>query len=271
VADDEFSLEAFYDAYPRIEEAFQAALDESLAPRGPEVLYELVGDLRLRVGPSVVDVGCGEGRHTIELARRFDAVVVGVDPVERHLELGTQAVAAVARDDHDLATRVHFVHGTAEALPVPVGTVDLVWCNEVLVHVRLLERALSELGRVLRRDGRVVVHQTFDTERLAPGERLPGGFPETTDPQRFEAAVRAAGLRIDERIVLGSEWGERAEEAGAHGTRRLLHAARLLRAPDRYVARFGRPAYDIMLGDCLWHVYRMIGKLSGRVYLLSAR
>jgi hypothetical protein len=23
-----------------------------------------------------------------------------------------------------------------------------------------------------------------------------------------------------------------------------------------------------MLGDCFWHVYRMIGKLSGRAYLL---
>jgi hypothetical protein len=28
--------------------------------------------------------------------------------------------------------------------------------------------------------------------------------------------------------------------------------------------------YDIRLGDCLWHVYRMIGKLSRRIYLLSA-
>jgi len=25
-----------------------------------------------------------------------------------------------------------------------------------------------------------------------------------------------------------------------------------------------------MLGDCLWHIYRMIGKLSSRVCLLSA-
>ncbi len=29
-------------------------------------------------------------------------------------------------------------------------------------------------------------------------------------------------------------------------------------------------AFDIKLGDCLWHIYRMIGKLSSRVYLLSA-
>jgi hypothetical protein len=42
-----------------------------------------------------------------------------------------------------------------------------------------------------------------------------------------------------------------------------------LRAPERYVGQFGQAAYDIMLGDCLWHVYAMIGKLSRRVYLLS--
>jgi hypothetical protein len=49
-----------------------------------------------------------------------------------------------------------------------------------------------------------------------------------------------------------------------------LHAARLLREPERYITRFGKQNYDIKPGDCLWHVYRMIGKLSSRVYLLSA-
>jgi hypothetical protein len=44
----------------------------------------------------------------------------------------------------------------------------------------------------------------------------------------------------------------------------------LPKSADRYIARFGRENYDIKLGDCLWHIYRMIGKLSGRVYLLSA-
>ena len=31
----------------------------------------------------------------------------------------------------------------------------------------------------------------------------------------------------------------------------------------------GQAACDMMLGDCLWHVYAMIGKLHRRVYLLS--
>lgn len=78
-----------------------------------------------------------------------------------------------------------------------------------------------------------------------------------------------ADLVIDECIVIGSEWGERAEEAKGEGTRRLLHAARLLREPERHVAQFGSSNYDTMLTDCLWHVYRLIGKLGGRAYVLS--
>jgi hypothetical protein len=48
-----------------------------------------------------------------------------------------------------------------------------------------------------------------------------------------------------------------------------VHAARLLRSPERYIAQFGRAAYDIMYQDCLWQVYGMIGKFNRRVYLLS--
>jgi len=88
-------------------------------------------------------------------------------------------------------------------------------------------------------------------------------------PEVAEAAIEAAGLRIVQRIVLDSEWGEYAQESSGAGGRQLLHAARLLRDPSQYIRRFGQANYDIALADCLWHIYRMIGKLSARVYLLS--
>jgi hypothetical protein len=97
-----------------------------------------------------------------------------------------------------------------------------------------------------------------------------GCYAAAMRPETTEAAITGAGLRIDRCIVLGSEWGEYYHEHVPGRSRHLLHAARLLRDPERYVARFGQQNYDIKLGDCLWHVYRMIGKLSSRVYLLSA-
>jgi hypothetical protein len=116
------------------------------------------------------------------------------------------------------------------------------------------------------------------TDALEPRERswflneaLSGVVPENMDEPYVEGAFRDAGFRIAERHDLGSEMGERAEEDRGEPGRRLLHAARLLRDPDRYKTRFGEAAYNIMLGDCFWHIYRMIGKLSTRIYVLAPR
>ena len=43
-------LEWSYDTFPGIEAEFQAALDRSLNPRGPDVLYELVEEMGLPAG-----------------------------------------------------------------------------------------------------------------------------------------------------------------------------------------------------------------------------
>ena len=254
------SLEDSYDEFPRIEEAFGRALDESLDPRGADVVYEVAGGLGLPAGALAVDAGCGEGRDVLALHDRFGWFVAGVDPVRRNLEVARSEVGPVP-----LAV------GVVEALPLPDGAVDVVWCREVLSLVGDLAAAFAEVRRVLRPGGRAVVVQVCRTERLA-AEETTGALASLGDHPSFDeigAAVQAAGLRVDERIVLSGEGGEWGEER--HGTpgRRLLHAARLLRDPERYVARFGRTNYEIMLGDCLWHVFRMIGKLAGSVWVLS--
>jgi SAM-dependent methyltransferase len=271
---DRASLDWSYDVYPRIEDRFLAALDESLRPSGPELLYDLVGGLGLPRGAMVVDVGCGEGRHSVALAGRFGFDVLGIDPTRRHLELANEALADAAGRDPSLPGRVRFALGHVEALPVDDAAVDLVWFRDALEHVERLDVAFAEIRRALRDGGRALVYSMFTTDRPQPEEtgwlwRTLGGAPGSDEPATVEAAMAGAGLRIDERIELGTEWGEWSEELAGTGSRRLLHTARMLRAPDRYVEEFGRAAYDIMLADCLWHVYRMLGKLSGRVYLLS--
>jgi 2-polyprenyl-3-methyl-5-hydroxy-6-metoxy-1,4-benzoquinol methylase len=273
-SDSRFSLEWFYDSYPRVEAEFQSTLDTSLNPRGPELLYDLVRDLGLPRGASVVDLGCGEGAHALKLASRFGFHVHGVDPVERHITLANKALAELAAHQPELRGQVRFELGTAEMIPADATSVDLIWCRDVLVHVAALDEVYASCRRVLRDDGHMLVYQMFGTERLEPGEAswlwaTMGVAPESARPERTEAAIAQAGFRVEQCIELGSEWGEWAEERTGQGTRRLLRAARLLRTPERYIAQFGQAAYDIMLGDCLWHIYRMIGKLSPRIYLLS--
>jgi hypothetical protein len=127
---------------------------------------------------------------------------------------------------------------------------------------------------VLRDGGRVVVYQMFATDRLEPREAAEIYGPldcvaSSMLPERTERAIGSAGLQVEDCIVLGSEWGEFFEEASGKAGRLLLHAGRLLRSPDMYIRRFGSNNYEVKLADCLWHVYRLVGKLSSRIYVLS--
>jgi SAM-dependent methyltransferase len=234
-------VEHSFGAFTQIEESFHEALSESLEPRGPEVLYDLVAALGLRPGSAAVDIGCGEGIHTAALASRFGLDVLGVDPVAR-------------------PTGIRFEPGTAERLPLPDESVDLAWCRDMLSHVADLPAAFAEMHRVLRDGGRALVYVMLASDRLEAREaeelwRLGGLVGGSFDGEAVEAAIAGAGLRIDQRVEIGSEWGEHAEEATGKPGKRLLWAARLLRDPDRYVEAFGRANYEVMLGDCLWHAY----------------
>jgi SAM-dependent methyltransferase len=232
-----------------VEEAFHVALGESLDPSPPDALYDLVAAMGLPRGARAVDVGCGsDGKHVAGLAERFAFEVVGIDP---------------------FAKPPHIV-GYIEDLPLEAGSVDLVWCRDMLSHVRDLPLAFSELHRVLRPGGRAMVYLMLATDRLEPDEaaefvHLAHLVGDALDPANVEAAM--AGFRIDERVEIGSEWGE--VDDGRKPGQRLLWAARLRRDPERYIAQFGRANYEVMLGDCLWHVYAMLGKISRRAYVLT--
>ncbi|HEX6931000.1 MAG TPA: class I SAM-dependent methyltransferase [Streptosporangiaceae bacterium] len=260
-----WSLEQAYDEYPRIEAAFSAALDQSMNPRGPDVLYDLVAQLDVPVNAASLDVGCGEGVHSLVLARRFGFTVMGIDPVARHVAAARAAAGG---------ERAVFVRGTAEQIPAGAATFDLIWCRDVLLHVADLCRAFAEFRRVMKPGARALIYQMYGTDLLEPREaarlwNAMGVVPASADPGYAEAAIAAAGLRIDQSVTLSTEWGEWAQEHHGRGGRKLLHAARLLRGQDQFVRQYGQSAYDIMLGDCIWHVYGMIGKLTRRAYLLS--
>jgi SAM-dependent methyltransferase len=272
---EQFELDDHYDAFEQIEDGFLEALDVSLEPRGPDLLYDTVSGLSLPPGASVLDVGCGEGKHALVLAERHGFSVKGLDPIRRHIQMANDHLAAAAERVPGLGERVRFEIGVAEDLRAEDASVDLVWCRDVLVLVAAIERAYREFRRVLAENGHVLVYQSsFATDRLEPREaellsNSTGIVQTSSDPARTEAAIAAAGLRIDKQMEVGIEWAEWSEEQTGTKSRRLRHAARLLRAPERYIEQFGKPAYDTMLADCLWHIYHMIGKLSARVYLLS--
>jgi hypothetical protein len=143
----------------------------------------------------------------------------------------------------------------------------------MLYHIEDLDGAFGECRRVLRTGGHMLIYQMFATDLLEPKEaqRLWGEMlvvHMNGHPRSIEAAWERAGFVQQECVDLRSEPGEWSQERDGGPGRKLLHAARLLREPERYIARFGQSAYDTKLAECLWFVYRMIGKLSTRIYVL---
>jgi ubiquinone/menaquinone biosynthesis C-methylase UbiE len=120
--------------------ALRASRHHALTAQVVSLLAPFAGDER------ALDVGCGTGALAYALAG-YAGEVVGVDSSEAFLE------AARLGAPPNCAFRI----GDATALPFPYGDFDLVGCLRVLHHVRRPELVVSELARVARPGGRILL------------------------------------------------------------------------------------------------------------------
>jgi SAM-dependent methyltransferase len=126
------------------EDLWQHLPDELHPPDFERRLRFMLGEVRR--GERVLDLGCGQGVFTAELARA-GAVASGVETA--------RAALARARANHpDLDFRLAPMDGP---LPLDDCTFEVVWASEVIEHVADTARWLSEVRRVLAPRGRLLV------------------------------------------------------------------------------------------------------------------
>lgn len=95
----------------------------------------------------LLDVGCGNGAYTIELAKEFESVVaIDVEP-DRLAELEAKSRASVPPG------RINARRMSAETMAFDDESFDTVTAIEVLEHITNLPTALSEIARVLKAGG----------------------------------------------------------------------------------------------------------------------
>ncbi|MHB8380501.1 MAG: class I SAM-dependent methyltransferase [Acidimicrobiales bacterium] len=115
-------------------------------------------ELGLASGDTVLDLGCGFGRHAFEAARR-GASVVALDAGRDEVE-GVAATFAAMLEAGELtqaSLHANVVQGDALHLPFPNGSFDRVICSEVLEHIPDDVAAMRELARVLRPGGTMAI------------------------------------------------------------------------------------------------------------------
>jgi len=100
----------------------------------------------LTAGASVLDVGCGPGTITVDIARRVaPGRVVGLD--------ASAAVIEDARGHAAGVDNIEFRAGDVYALDVDDGTFDVVHAHQVLQHLHDPVKALQEMKRVCKPGG----------------------------------------------------------------------------------------------------------------------
>lgn len=108
----------------------------------------------LREGMSLLDVGCGPGTITVDLAERVaPGRVVGVDASAVALEMAR--TVAAQRNLSDIV----FADGDAYALDAADGEFDVVHAHQLLHHLGRPVDALREFGRVAGADGIVALRE----------------------------------------------------------------------------------------------------------------
>ena len=107
----------------------------------------LLRQAKIHRASSILDLACGWGQTTLELAQRCSAKVTGID-------LNSFAVDVARNSIPDqLKHRVTFDLGDAHCLPFEPKTFDLVFTQCSLLWIKQRELALSECRRVLKPNG----------------------------------------------------------------------------------------------------------------------
>ena len=150
--------------------------------------------------PRILDIGCGSGMPTMELARLSDGEIVGLDINQRQL--------AVLRENIEkagLSDRVKVINRSLFDMEFPDESFDVIWA-EGSINVIGFKKGLQEWKRFLKPGGFMVVHDERGDVRQkleqisACGYELLGYFEMGVDVWQAEYFAPLEKLMLEARF-----------------------------------------------------------------------
>ena len=164
------------------------------------VLQVAIADFRALLGERapehavVLDAGCGIGLSFPLLAQWLrPRQIVGTD-------IDLPALQTAAQQQASLSCDLKLVHASAEHLPLPDHSVDLVYCHQLLHHVKAQNAVLHELKRVLRPGGVLLSAESCRSFIDSFWVRLLFRHPDMVQKtaQEYVDLIRAAGFELSD-------------------------------------------------------------------------
>jgi len=142
----------FHSRVPQWRDVYeQDGVEGAIYRKRLDIVLRWIEELAIPTGQKVLEIGCGAGRCTVALAQR-GYLVHAMDSVEGMLN-STQEHAIEAGVSSSVTTSL----GDAHNLPFPDGSFGLVLAMGVIPYLQFPQKGLSEMARVLRPGGFVLV------------------------------------------------------------------------------------------------------------------
>jgi SAM-dependent methyltransferase len=160
---------ASWDAYS---DEYQALHGRDLAESGgmawgtsqiPESTLRILGEV---AGRDILEFGCGAAQWSIALAQH-GARPVGLDLSERQLEHARRLMA-------EAGVSFPLIHGSAEAVPLPDASFDILFCDHGAMTFADPERTVPEAARLLRPGGLFAFNHHSPIETMCWAARADG-------------------------------------------------------------------------------------------------
>ena len=162
---------------------------------GVAATRELIGQMGLKPGAMLLDIGSGVGGPARFAANEAGADVTGIDLTQSYVDIATSLSKRT-----EMADRTHFVQGSALDMPFADAGFDAAMILHVGMNLPDKKKLMGEAARVLKPGG---VFAVYDVMRLKDGALtypLPWASDESMSfvatPDDYRSAATASGFSV---------------------------------------------------------------------------
>lgn len=155
--------------------------------------FERLGNVADRV---ILDLGCGEGGYSRELARK-SAIVTGVDCSENAIRY------CISKAEDDQLEIPYYIRNSCDLYGIADNTFDMVLASMMLMDCEDFEGTIHEISRVLKPSGRLfasVCHPCFHSSggigRQDSGLEKKVVVSNYYHPAQWEAPISSGGMKV---------------------------------------------------------------------------